>query len=599
MTADLGRISSSELSPDGTTMLVTADGSGRRQPWLVPLDGSPARMISIAGSLQRCVWHPDGSRFIALVDPDGREDNQLALVDMATGSSEPIAAAPGVRNELGPPYTTASSPCSPDGRWLAFATNRRNPGCFDIVVRDLATDEERTVLTAGDGVPEDRYFPVTFSWDSRHLLIMRLHQNTEHDLYAADLRTGHVHLLTPHDGFAKYIGAAWRPEGIYLCATHLGNFTGVGLLDPSGHMHWIDTPERDIDCAALSADGGTLAWGVNHDGFTALRTCRIDAGAAGPTVPVTCLPPGAYTHEICLDGRSLALSADGRTLFALDGQATLWAADLSDSTARRLTARAQAQTTPVPDVVRFTGGDGIEVAALLYRPTGTGPFPVVLHIHGGPEDQAVPVSDPLIDGLLARGIAVLATNIRGSCGYGLRHQRLIYRDWGGGDVEDLRAAAEFLRAQPWADPDRLGVYGASYGGFASLSCLTRLPEYWRAGVAECAVSDLVADLRSLPPTWRRGRDWIGDLSDPDDVRRLVHASPITHAEGVCAPVLLIHGTNDTRVSIEAIDAFYARLTELGKDVAYQRIDGAGHQIAEQHPGIEATTCDWLAANLLP
>jgi dipeptidyl aminopeptidase/acylaminoacyl peptidase len=249
--------------------------------------------------------------------------------------------------------------------------------------------------------------------------------------------------------------------------------------------------------------------------------------------------------------------------------------------------------------VRFTSADGVGVAALLYRPPGTGPFPVVLHIHGGPEDQAVPVSDPLIDELLARGIAVLATNIRGSSGYGLRYQRLVYRDWGGDDVEDLRAAAEFLRAQPWADASRLGVYGASYGGFSSLNCLTRLPEYWRAGVAECPVSDLVAGLRSLPPTWRRrGRAWIGDLGDPDDVRRLVHASPMTHAERVRAPMLLIHGTNDTRVPIASTDAFYRRLTDLGKAVAYERIDGAGHEIREQQAGLDAMICDWLAGNLL-
>jgi dipeptidyl aminopeptidase/acylaminoacyl peptidase len=599
MTADVGRIWSFELSPDGARMLVTADGSGERQPWLVPLDGSPARMVPVAGSVQRCVWHPDGSRFIAVVDPDGREDNQLALVDVVAGTAEPIAAAPGVRNELGAPYTTASLPCSPDGRWLAFATNRRDRGCFDIVVRDLVTGDERAVLTAGDGVPEDRYFPVTFSWDSGQLLAVRLHQNTEHDLYAADVLTAPVRLVTPHEGFAKYIGAAWRPEGIYLCATHQGDFTGVGLLDNENQMHWIDTPERDVDCATLSADGGTLAWGVNEDAFTGVRTCRVREGAAGPAEAVAGLPPGCYTRENSMDGRSLALSADGRTLFALDSQATLWAADLAGGTARRLTVRAQAATPPQADVVRFTSRDGTEVAGLLYRPAGPGPFPVVLHIHGGPEAQAIPESDPLIDGLLARGIAVLATNVRGSSGYGLRFQRLIYRDWGGGDVEDFRAAAEFLRVQAWADPDRLGVYGASYGGFASLSCLTRLPEYWRAGVAECAPSDLVADLRNFPATWRRrSRDWIGDLGDPDDVRRLTNASPITHAEGIRAPVLLIHGTNDTRVSIESSDVLYARLTELGKDVLYRRIDGAGHEIAEQHPGVAAMTCDWLAGNLL-
>jgi len=593
-----GRIRSFDLSPDGTRMLVTGDGSGRPQPWIVPLDGPAARLIPVDGAVQRCVWLPDGARFVALTDPDGREDNQLVLVDAATGFAEPIAARPRTRNEIGAPYTAGSSPCSPDGRWLAFATNRRAIDCFDIVVRDLATGVERTVLTAGSGVPADRYFPVTFSWDSRQLLITRLHQNTEHDLYAADLGSGEVRLLTAHDGFAKYFGTAWRPEGIYLCATRDGDFTGVGLLDNASIMHWIDAPEHDIDCATLSADGGTLVWAVNMDGFTELRACEIKDGLAGEVVPVTGLPFGCYARERSFDGHGLGLSADGGTVFALDAADALWSVDRAGGPARRLTAGA-GTAVPVPEVARFTSADGVLVSGLVYRPPGPGPFPVVLHIHGGPEDQARPVSDPLIDGLLARGIAVLATNIRGSSGYGLRFQRMIYRDWGGGDVVDLRAAAEFLRAQPWADPDRLGVYGASYGGFASLSCMTRLPEYWRAGVSECGVADQVEDARTLPPTWRRRVvDWIGDVDDPADRERLRQASPITHVDQVRAPLLLIHGTNDTRVAIGTTDAFHARLTELGKPVTYRRIDGAGHEIAQQEAGFEAATIDWLAAHLL-
>ena len=252
-----------------------------------------------------------------------------------------------------------------------------------------------------------------------------------------------------------------------------------------------------------------------------------------------------------------------------------------------------------PAVVGFAGGGGVRVSGLLYRPSGPGPFPAVLHIHGGPESQARPVSDPLIDGLVARGIGVLAPNIRGSTGFGLRYQRLIYRDWGGGDVEDLRAAAEFLRSQPWVDPGRLGVYGGSYGGFAALSCLTRLPEYWRAGVSECGVSDLVEDARNLPPTWRRRvRDWIGDIDDPADLHRLTQASPLSHADQVRASVLLTHGTNDTRVSVESSDRFYARLVELGRSVRYERIEGAGHDVGLVWDETESIVCDWLAENLL-
>jgi dipeptidyl aminopeptidase/acylaminoacyl peptidase len=598
----VGRIRSFDLSPDGRTMLVTANGSGRPQPWLVPLDGSAARLVPAEGAVQRCAWAPGGNRFIVLADMDGREDNHLAGLDPGTGRTEPIAAQPGTRTEIGPPYTAGSRPHSPDGRYLAFATNRRAIDCFDIVVADVRSGAERTILTAGDGVPEDRYFPVCFSWDSRQLLVILLHQNTEHALYAADIATGEVRRLTPDEGPAKYLAAAWRPEGVYLCATREGDLTGLALLGESGTMRWIDTPDHDIDVAAVSADGSRLAWAVNQDGFTALRHCEIRSGVPQPASPVTGLPAGAYAFENGFDGHALQLSADGRTLFALDGADALWSVDLTSGRAERIAGPDQAKATPdpqVPGVVWFTSRDGVRVPGLLYRPAGPGLHPAVLHIHGGPEDQARPVSNSLINGLVARGIVVLAPNIRGSYGYGLRYQRLIYRDWGGGDLEDLRAAAEFLRTRPWVDQDRIGVYGASYGGFAALSCLTRLPEYWRAGVSECGVSDLVDDARQLPPTWRRrARDWIGDVDDPAEVRRLTEASPLSHVDRVRANVLLTHGTNDTRVSVASSDRFYQRLIELGRPARYERIDGAGHDASQQGACTESMICDWLARNLL-
>jgi dipeptidyl aminopeptidase/acylaminoacyl peptidase len=600
-TVTIGGIRDLSLSPDGSRLLVVAGGSA----WIRPAhaaeaDGaSPARLVPVEGTVTRAAWRPDGRRFAALVDLDGCEDHRVVEVDPAAGTAEVVAAQAGVRNELGRPHAAGNSPYSPDGKYLAFASNRRTEDCFDVVLRDMTSGAERMVLTAGSGVPEDRYFPVAFSSDSRQLIVTRLHQQSEQDLYAVDIATAAVRLLTPHQGPAKYVAVAARPEGVYVCATREGNFTGLALLGHDGRPRWIDAPDRDIDLAAVSDDGSRLAWAVNEDGFTILRHCEIHDGAPQAAQSVTGLPRGVYASEAAQSGHPLRLSADGRELFVVDGLSAVWSVDLVSGTARQV--HPGAPVSAEPEVVRFRSGDGTIVPGLLYRPAGQGPFPVVVHIHGGPEIQALPVSDPLIDGLVARGIAVLAPNIRGSSGYGLRYQRLIYRDWGGGDVEDLRAAAEFLRAQPWADPDRIGVYGASYGGFAALSCLTRLPEYWRAGVSECGVSDLVDDLRNFPPSWRRrAPDFVGDIGDPDDLRRLTQASPLSHAGRVRAPVLLLHGSDDTNVSVRSSDLFYERLVQLGKPVRYERIDGAGHSSESIGQKLDATALvrDWLADELL-
>ncbi|HZD70045.1 MAG TPA: prolyl oligopeptidase family serine peptidase [Actinomycetes bacterium] len=598
----VGRVYAFSLTQDGRQLLVVADGSGRRQPWILSArdgGGSAARLIPVEGTVTRASWRPHASRFITMIDLDGREDYRLVEIDAQTGIVESIAAQAGVRNELGRPHDSGNSPYSPNGKYLAFATNRRAEDCFDVVVRDMASGAERTVITAGSGVPEDRYFPATFSWDSRQLIVTRLHQQSEQDLFAVDIATGQARLLTPHPGPAKHVAVAARPEGVYVCATHDGNHTGLGLLEQDGRMRWIDTPDHDIELAAVSADGSRLAWAVNEDGFTALRHCRIRDGIPQAAQPVAGLPRGMYVLEAGTFGHAMQLSADGRTLAVLDGLSAVWLADLIDGSARRIGPATGIAACTEPEVVRFASGDETIVPGFVYRPAGERPFPVVVYVHGGPEAQAMPAPDPLINGLVSRGIAVLAPNIRGSSGYGLRYQRLIYRDWGGGDLEDLRAAAEFLRSQPWVDPDRIGVYGASYGGFAALSCLTRLPEYWRAGVSESGVSDLVDDVRNFPPSWRRrAPDLVGDIDNPEDLRRLTEASPLSHAEHVRAPVLLLHGSNDTNVSVRSSDLFYERLIQLGKPVRYERIDDAGHIIG-QELDLTAVVCDWLADQLLP
>src|SRR5262249_36957648 len=173
-------------------------------------------------------------------------------------------------------------------------------------------------------------------------------------------------------------------------------------------------------------------------------------------------PGGVAAQEFGSDGQSLTWAGNTR-LVVLLGRPTaateVWIADLSNGRARQLTRCSERLPAGLaePEVIHYPSTDGLTVSGLLYRPASQGqnqgrdPVPVVLDIHGGPEYQALPLFSPLIQSLVARGIAVLAPNIRGSTGYGQRYQRLIYRDWGGGDLQDLAAAADYLQGQDWAD----------------------------------------------------------------------------------------------------------------------------------------------------
>jgi dipeptidyl aminopeptidase/acylaminoacyl peptidase len=602
-------------SPDGGQVVVVSDRSGRPQPWVLDLrEPSGWRELAVPGSVERCVWRPDGRRVLVQTDIGGYENYALTEVDPATGALDPAIGCDGVRVEIGLPYGTVDNPYSRDGSLLAYASNARDRACFDVIVRDLRAGTERTVL-----IGDDRYFPAGFSPDSATLLVQRHHQRTEHDLFLCDLRDGVVRRLTQQNGPTKWFPAGWAADGrsLFVCTTAGRDFLGLAELRPTDpgpalgpaggwRPEWLHTPLRDIEGAAVSADGTRVAWGINVDGYTRLRWLdRI----AGSVREIDALPEGVYVQEDGSRGYALRFLPDGTGLLVQVGRPAaateLYLVDLTSGTARQLTRcgdrlpRSAAST----EVVRFTSGDGTSVPGLLYRPSGASgaaPVPVVVIIHGGPEYQSFPAYNPLIQALLEHGIGVLCPNVRGSSGQGLRYQRLIYRDWGGGDLADFRAAAEFLAGLDWVDGTRLGVYGASYGGFAAMACLTRQPELWRVGVSESGISDLLNEVRAFPPTWRhRVVDWIGDPDAPLDQARMREVSPLTHARRLRAPLLLVHGGNDTRAVVGASERMYRRLTELGLPVRFIRTEGVGHG-----PGDRATRApvareilDWLTTHL--
>jgi dipeptidyl aminopeptidase/acylaminoacyl peptidase len=251
-----------------------------------------------------------------------------------------------------------------------------------------------------------------------------------------------------------------------------------------------------------------------------------------------------------------------------------------------------------PELIRYESFDDREIPAWLYRPEGDGPAPFVLAVHGGPEAQERPNFRPNYQYLLSRGIGVLATNIRGSTGYGKTYQKLIHHDWGGGDLEDWRHAAEWLKAQPFVDGDRLGVYGGSYGGFATLTCVTRLPEYWKAAVDIVGPSNLVTFSRAVPPQWKRWMAvWVGDPDTEEDF--LLERSPITYVDGVQARLLVIQGAKDPRVVKGESDQMVERLRELGRDVEYEVFEDEGHGFTRYANEVRAykLACDWLEKHL--
>jgi dipeptidyl aminopeptidase/acylaminoacyl peptidase len=256
-----------------------------------------------------------------------------------------------------------------------------------------------------------------------------------------------------------------------------------------------------------------------------------------------------------------------------------------------------------PVLVHCPTRDGGQVPAYLYRPSNVaGPVPVVLSIHGGPSVQERPnySNGGLLQYLVSRGVAVLAPNVRGSSGYGHAYQRAVHRDWGGVDLADLDDAVRYLKSQPWVDPARVGVIGGSYGGFAALSCVSRLPEHnWAAAVAICGPSNLVTFAKAQPPTWRSMVLIL--IGDPDaDADTLLARSPVTYADQIRAPLFLIQGANDVRVPKFESDQIVQRLRDRGGEVRYDVYPDEGHMfgVSANQAKARSDAAEFLLAHLV-
>jgi dipeptidyl aminopeptidase/acylaminoacyl peptidase len=570
------------LSPDGSTLAYASDASGQFNVWVQPTAGGSARQLTFLtkGSVRQLAWAPDASRIVFKADECGDEQTQIYLVSVA--GDKPLMVSSGVRQHR----LAEKAPFDPSGRYVLCGGNDRDPAIPDLIVFDLAQGNALRF----PGIRGRTIFPLAVSPDSRWILAGGYAANSEMQCYLGDIQDPGKPLqpMTAHlDGVYHYPGP-WDADsaGFYLRTTAGGRdqacLAHMSLQDQV--LTIIDEPDWGVEDVAVSADGRTLAWVVNQDSRSVVRVQRDSSPVTAPAVP------DGVVEEI-------SLSADGATAaFLLDTPLRpreVTVADLAGGApVRYLTdTRPPALRTvsPVaPDLIHFPAADGTPIPALLYRPAGTERCPAVLWLHGGPETQARPAYVPIHQYLPAHGIAVLVPNVRGSTGYGMAWRRIIYRDWGGIDLQDFASAAAYLRSLGWVDADRLGVMGTSYGGFAALSCVSRLPELWAAGVSVCGPANLETLARSMPADWANAV--AANFGDPDkDGDKLRERSPVTYASQITAPLLIIQGARDPRVPKAEADQIVLLARTNGVEVTYMVFDDEGHGFTSRANDTKANT----------
>lgn len=235
--------------------------------------------------------------------------------------------------------------------------------------------------------------------------------------------------------------------------------------------------------------------------------------------------------------------------------------------------------------VTFPSTNGATIQAWVATPEGEGPFPTILHIHGGPTAVATETYSPEAQAYLDHGFAFLSINYRGSTTFGKAFEEAIWGNLGQWEVDDLAAAREWLVENNIADPDAILLTGGSYGGYLTLQGLGKRPELWAGGMATVAIADWTLMYEDQAETLRGYQKALFGGTPDEKPEAHQAASPITYAEAIRAPILVIQGSNDTRCPARQMQVYEERLKALGKNIRVHWFD-AGHGSYQNEQQIE-------------
>ncbi len=570
-----------QISPDGTRLAYLAPVDGVLNIWLGP-SGNPSAAKAITADkgsgIQQYFWAFDNHHLLYLKDKDGDENHHLYGIDLDSGAITDLTPYDGVKAQV-----MGVSSRRPNE--ILVELNNRDARLHDVHAIDLTTGKDRLVVENPGYLgylADDDYnvqFALTTNPDGSTDLLRR----------GADGKyTSYTHIGTEDNLGTGPVGMDADGKILYMIDSRGRNTAAVMAIDlASGKQTLLaEDPRADADnvfthpktgkVRAVSFDYDRRSWKVVDPSISGDLDYLKSVADGEVQILSTSLDDQRWIVGYLMD--------DGPYRFYLYDRPAKHAS-LLFTNRKALESVTLARMHPIIIKTR----DGLDMVCYLSLPVGTDangdgvpdrPLPMILMPHGGPWYRDEWGYNPWHQWAANRGYAVLMPEFRGSTGFGKSFTNAANGEWGGKMQDDLIDAVAWAVKSGIAQQDKIAIMGGSYGGYATLWSLTRTPDTFACGIDIFGVSNLVTMLKSFPAYWGPMMDMIyqrvGDPRTDEGKKFLLSRSPISYVDQIKKPLLIIHGANDVRVTLDESEQLVTKMKERKIPVTYVVYPDEGH-----------------------
>ena len=484
------------FSADEKRILFSSNETGIFNVYTLPVGGGGSEPLtrSAVDSIFSVSFFPCDDRVLFTSDWGGNENFHLFVL-APDGTKTDLTPGDGLKAQF--------MGWRADGSAFYVSSNERDQRFFDLYRYDAQT-YARTLLYKNEHGLDLGPISRNECW----LALNRANTTSDSDIFLFDIAKQEMKHLTPHDGGIAYRAETFDPVSrrLFFLTNEGTEFKRLCTYDLlSGVVMEHESADWDVINTYFSLNGKFRVTGINQDGSIVIRVVRIlenEGGAVEAAVPLPELPEG----EI----RGVVFSRTGaRMAFYVNGDRSpdnLFVHDFNTGSYRQLTQSMNKLIDTADlveaEVVRFRSFDGMVIPSIYYKPheaSASNKVPAIIYVHGGPGGQTIRGYNAQIQYLANHGYAVLGINNRGSSGYGKTFFTAANRKHGREPLWDCIEAKTYLASLGYIDHERIGIMGASYGGYMTLSALAFRPEAFKVGVDIFGVSNWLRTLESIPP----------------------------------------------------------------------------------------------------